>query len=200
MATGSARHPITQLLLAWREGDANARDRLFSLIYDELRRQATAAMRRERAGHQLQSTALVHEAFLRLNGGQQPEWESRKHFLAIASRVMRQVLVDHARAHRAGKRGAGVQHVSLDDALVVSGSQDAAILRLDDALTDLARIDEAKCHVVELHFFAGLTLEETAAALAVSLGKVKRDWSLARAWLHRHMQQESAQRSDQLDG
>jgi RNA polymerase sigma factor (TIGR02999 family) len=155
-------------------------------------------MRRERPGHQLQSTALVHEAFVRLVGANQPEWESRDHFLAIASRVMRQVLVDHARARRAGKRGAGATPLSLDEALIVSRSRDAAILRLDDALTDLARVDEPKCRLVELHFFGGLSLEETAAVLAISVSKVKRDWTLARAWLQRHMRQPPAARPHEV--
>jgi RNA polymerase sigma factor (TIGR02999 family) len=192
MTANAATPPITELLRLWSHGNADAGTRLFPLLYADLHRQASAAMRRERPGHTLQSTALVHEAFVRLVGADHPEWESRKHFLAIASRVMRQVLVDHARKRRAGKRGAGLQPVSLDEGLIVSRSRDAGVLRLDDALTDLAKVDEAKCRLVELHFFAGLSLEETAAVMSLSLAKVKRDWSLARAWLHRHMRQERA--------
>jgi RNA polymerase sigma factor (TIGR02999 family) len=186
----TAGEPVTELLRAWSLGDTGARDRLFPIIYDELRRRASAAMRRERPGHQLQTTALVHEAFMRLVGNHHPQWESRKHFFAIASRIMRQVLVDDARGRHAGKRGAGWHKVSLDDALIVSREREAGLLLLDDALNDLSRVDDEKCTVVELHFFGGLSLEETAEVLDVSLGKVKRDWTLARAWLYRHMKTE----------
>ena len=187
MAKGSDSEPITELLIAWNRGDTRARDKLFPLIYDELRRLASRALRGERRDHVLQATALVHEAFLRLVSGGAPNWESRKHFFAIASRIMRQVLVDQARIHLAKKRGARAQHVSLDDALVISPRKDSGLILLDDALNDLAAIDEAKCRLVELHFFGGLSLQETADVLTVPVSRVKRDWSLARAWLYRHM-------------
>jgi len=182
---------ITDLLRAWSRGDTTARDKLIPFVYNDLRRRARAALRRERAGHSLQATALVHEAFLRLVGQKSLEWQDRDHFYAVAARVMRQVLVDHARARGAVKRGSGEEALSLDSVLVLTGERPAALIALDDALNELESLDPHKSRVVDLHFFGGLSMEETADALAISHGKAKRDWSLARAWLFRYLQRSS---------
>jgi len=180
---------VTDLLRAWSRGDQTARDRLIPFVYNDLRRRARAALRREHAQHGLQATALVHEAFLRLVSLKTLDWQDRDHFYAVAARVMRQVLVDHARARRAEKRGSGEEPLSLDSVLVLTGERPAALIALDDALTELESFDPHKSRVVDLHFFGGLSLEETATALAISHGKAKRDWSLARAWLFQYLRQ-----------
>jgi len=178
-------HEVTQLLLAWSDGDKSAMDQLMPLVYGELRRLAKQHMRRERAGHTLQTTALIHEAYLRLiNAGQAP-LENRRRFFAAASQLMRQALVDLARERGSLKRGGGAEHVSLDEALMVSEQRDDELLELDEALLALAEFDERKSHVVELRFFGGLSVEETAEALDVSVETVHRDWRLARSWLLR---------------
>jgi RNA polymerase sigma factor (TIGR02999 family) len=177
---------VTDLLRAWRAGDETALARLTPLVHEELRRIARRCMRGERAGHSLQATALVNEAYLRLVGVQHVNWQNRAHFLAMAARLMRRVLVDIARARRYQKRGAGAIQVSLSDARRAPGrSRD--VVSLDEALHALARVDERKSRVVELRFFGGLSVAETAAALAVSPETVMRDWKLARAWLRREM-------------
>ena len=181
-----ASSEITQRLQEWRGGDRKALDSLLPLVYKELRRLAHFQLRNERPDHTLQSSALVHEAYLRLVGMNAPRWESRTHFFAIAAQLMRQILVDYARRHRAAKRGGSVCKVSLEDALV--GRQtDVDIIALDDALQALARIDERQSRVVELRFFAGLSLGEISEALDVGPATVQRDWTAARAWLHREM-------------
>ena len=175
----------------WREGDRKALDTLLPLVYKELRRLAHARLRNERPGHTLQSAALVNEAYLRLIGLDAPQWESRTHFFAIAARLMREVLVDYARRHRAGKRGGGACKVSLEDAAGVSRRQDVDVVALDDALEALAKIDARQSQVVELRFFAGLSLQEISAALQIAPATVQRDWTAARAWLHREMSKNS---------
>jgi len=180
---------ITQLLQGWRSGDRNALDALLPVVYKELRRLAHFQLRKERPDHTLQSAALVHEAYVRLVGLNSPQWEGRSHFFAIAAQLMRQILVDYARRHRAGKRGGGVSALSLEDATALSPARKMGIdvVALDDALKALAQIDARKAQVVELRFFAGLSFEETAEVLKVSAITVSRDWSTARAWLHREM-------------
>jgi RNA polymerase sigma-70 factor (ECF subfamily) len=180
---------ITQLLKGWRGGDRKALDALLPVVYKELQRLAHFQLRKERPDHTLQSAALVNEAYLRLVGLNTPQWESRTHFFAIAAQLMRQILVDYARRHRAGKRGAGVEALSLEDVtmLLPDKNKDIDVVALDDALKELARIDPRKAQVVELRFFGGLNFDEAAEVLKVSAVTVSRDWSTARAWLHREM-------------
>jgi RNA polymerase sigma factor (TIGR02999 family) len=178
---------VTLLLQGWRSGDSKALDALLPLIYEELRRLAHFHLQKERQGHTLQSAALVHEAYLRLIGLNPARWESRTHFFAIASQLMRQILVDYARRHAAAKRGGGVYKLPLEEATVMSGQKDVDILLLDDALKGLAKIDPRQSRVVELRFFAGLTLEEISEALEIAPATVQRDWTAARAWLHREI-------------
>jgi RNA polymerase sigma-70 factor, ECF subfamily len=179
---------VTALLRAWAAGDGDALDRLAPLVESELRQVARAYMARERAGHTLQPTALVNEVFLRLIESHDVNWQHRAHFFGIAARLMRRVLVDHARSHRYQKRGGGAQRVTLDEALAAVRQPEVDVLALDAALTKLARIDERRCKVIELRYFAGLTVEETAIALDVSMDTVKRDWRLARLWLLKEME------------
>jgi len=180
---------ITRLLQGWRGGDRKALDALLPVVYDELQRLAHFQLRKERPDHTLQSAALVNEAYLRLVGLNAPQWEGRSHFFAIAAQQMRQILVDYARRHRAEKRGGAAQTLSLDDSgLLEQGKgRDLDVVALDDALKALAQIDARKAQVVELRFFGGLNFEETAEVLEVSAVTVARDWSTARAWLHREM-------------
>src|SRR5215471_16210846 len=178
-------HEVTQLLLAWSDGDKSVMAQLMPPVYGELRRMANQHMRRERAGHTLQTTALIHEAYLRLIDARQVRLENRRHFFAVASRLMRQALVDLARERGSLKRGDGAEHVSLDAALMVSSQSDDELLALDEALRALAEFDERKSQVVELRFFGGLSVEETAEALDISVETVHRDWRLARSWLLR---------------
>jgi RNA polymerase sigma factor (TIGR02999 family) len=182
---------VTALLVAWAKGDEEARDRLIPLVYDDLRRRAAGYLRRERPGHTLDPTALVHEAFLRLVDQGQAGFESRSHFLAIAARVMRQVLVDHARTRQAAKREGGRRKVSLDEAPLLSVSDDASgdLLDLEEALQRLGALDPRKVEIVEMRYFGGLSVDETAEVLGLSPATIKRDWSLARAYLHRHLTQ-----------
>jgi RNA polymerase sigma-70 factor (ECF subfamily) len=178
---------VTRLLYGWRDGDRAALDALLPLVYEELRRLAHAHLRKERPDHTLQSAALVNEAYLRLIGLHSPRWESRTHFFAIAARLMRQILVDYARRRGTAKRGAGVAKVTLNDALQVSPRTVVDIVALDDALTALAAFDARQSRVVELRFFGGLTLEEISTALDIAPATVQREWTAARAWLHREM-------------
>ena len=181
-------HEVTRLLMAWSEGDKAAMDQLIPLVYGELRRLAKRHMRRERAGHHtLQTTALIHEAYLRLIDASQTRLENRRHFFAAASRLMRQVLIDLARERGSLKRGGAVERVSLDEALMVSEERDEGLLELDEALVALAEFDERKSQVVEMRFFGGLNVEETAESLDVSVETVHRDWRLARSWLFRRL-------------
>ena len=175
---------VTALLAQWRHGDKSALDALVPLVYDELRRVAHARLRGEAAGHQLQTTALVHEAYLRLVDIKRMAVDSRTHFFAVAARLMRQVLVDHARRQRADKRGGGATMLTLDQVPAGVSPNVVDVLALDTALEELAALDERLCRVVELKFFAGLTIDETAAALDVAAVTVERDWAVARAWLY----------------
>lgn len=183
---------VSQLLQVWRGGDRNALDALVPLVYKELRRVAHFQLRKERPNHSLQSAALVNEAYLRLVGLSQPQWESRTHFFAIAAQLMRQILVDYARRHGAAKRGGSVAKVSLEDAMVASKKRDLDVVALDDALNDLAKIDARQSRVVELRYFAGLSLEEISQVMEIAPATVQRDWTAARAWLHRQMSRNSS--------
>jgi RNA polymerase sigma factor (TIGR02999 family) len=184
--------PVSRLLRHWTEGDEKALTELLPLVYDELRRVARAHLTRERADHTLQSTALVHEAYLRLLGSEPPELRNRPHFIAVASRLIRQILVDYARERAAAKRDGGYRvAVEYLDALPLSG--DAELLALNDALDDLYRTDERQARIVDMKFFGGLTSPEVAEVLGLSRATVDRDWSTARAWLHRHMSRASSQ-------
>jgi len=187
---------VTRLLQGWRSGDRTALDALLPVVYNELQRLAHFQLRKERPDHTLQSAALVNEAYLRLVGLNAPQWEGRSHFFAIAAQQMRQILVDYARRRRAAKRGAGADALSLDDTIMLSQGpdKDIDVIALDEALKTLAQIDPRKAQVVELRFFGGLNFEETAQILKVSAITAQRDWSTARAWLHREM------RPGQLDG
>jgi RNA polymerase sigma factor (TIGR02999 family) len=182
---------ITQLLQDWRGGDRKALDALLPLVYKELRRLAHHQLRSERSDHTLQSAALVHEAYLRLAGMNSPLWESRTHFFAIAGQLMRQILVDYARRHGAAKRGGSVCKLSLEEATPTPRRAAVDIVALDDALRALTRIDPRQSRVVELRFFAGLSLEEISDALEIAPATVQRDWTAARAWLHREMSRRS---------
>jgi RNA polymerase sigma factor (TIGR02999 family) len=183
---------ITGLLARWRAGDRDALDSLMPLVYDELRTVAQHYLRKERPDHTLQSTALVHEAFVRLVGQKPPEWKNRKHFYGVAARLMRQILVDHARAHRAGKRGGDAVKLSLNEGLVGSANKGLDILALDDSLNRLAQINPQQSQIVELRFFSGLSIEDTSEVLGVSPATVKRNWTTARAWLFREMNRSAA--------
>ncbi len=180
-------HEVTDLLLSWRQGDAEALDRLVPLVYDELRRVARGRLRREPAGHALQSTALVHEVYLRLVDVDRMTLRSRTHFFAVAATLMRQILVDHARRQKADKRGGGVTMVSLDDVSPAAQPTSVDVLALDQALETLSSFDARQCRVVELRFFAGLNIDEAAEALEISSATVEREWALAKAWLYRRL-------------
>jgi RNA polymerase sigma factor (TIGR02999 family) len=178
---------ITQLLVAWKRGDAAALERLAPLVHAELHRLAHRYMAAERPGHLLQTTALVNEAYLRLIDWQNVEWQNRAHFFALAAQLMRRVLVDYARTRDREKRGGDALRVSLSDAAHVAVERSADLVALDDALTALEQLEPRQSRVVELRFFAGLSNAETAEALQVSVGTVRRDWSLAEAWLFREL-------------
>jgi RNA polymerase sigma factor (TIGR02999 family) len=180
---------ITPLLLRWSQGDEAALGLLLPIVYQELHHLAQSYLRRERANHTLQPTALINEAYLRLVKQDFPEWESRSHFFGVAARLMRQILVEHARAHAAEKRGGGGAPLSLDEALVYTSDNAAELAALDDALQALAQFDERKAHVIELRYFGGLSVAETAAALGLSLATIGHEARLARAWLQRELTQ-----------
>jgi RNA polymerase sigma factor (TIGR02999 family) len=175
---------VTVLLIELTKGDKSAASRLIPLVYDELRRLASNYMRREREDHTLQATALVHEAYVKLVQQRSVDWQSRAHFFGIAAQVMRRILIDHARGRLREKRGGGEQAVALDDAFVFSPEKSHELLKLDESLDRLSRIDARQGKIVELRFFAGLTVEEAAEVLGISPKTVKRDWSMAKAWLH----------------
>lgn len=177
---------VTNLLIDWNNGDATAVDKLMPIIYAELRRLAAHYLKRERNGHTLQPTALVHEAYLRLIEGNRVNWQNRAHFFGTAARLMRHLLVDHARSHQAAKRGGGYK-VSLNDKVAVAQPRDFDLLALDDALEQLAKLDPQQSRVVELRYFGGLSVEETAEVLALSRATVTRYWRSAKAWLHHQM-------------
>ena len=184
MTTVSQRE-ITRLLADWAGGDRGALDRLAPLVHAELRRIARRQMGGERQGHTLQATALVNEAYLRLAGQEGFEWKDRAHFYAVCAQVMRHVLIDHARAHARDKRGGGALHVSLDEAAVMSVEGASELVALDEALRELEEVDPQKGRVVELRYFAGLSIEETAEVLNISPTTVRREWRRAKAWLYR---------------
>jgi RNA polymerase sigma-70 factor (ECF subfamily) len=177
---------VSGLLRAWSDGDRAALDRLTPIVYDELRRLAGHYMKGERPGHSLQTTALVNEAYMRLVDYKSMQWQNRAHFFAVSSQLMRRILVDHARRHNL-KRGGGVQHVSFEDTAEVGSDRAADLVALDDALHALARVDPRKVQVVEMRFFGGLSVEETAEVLKISPVTVMRDWSTAKAWLYREL-------------
>ena len=177
----------TQLLVDWSKGDREALGELMPLVYGELHRLAAAYLRRERAGHTLQPTALVNEAYLRLIDQSRIQWQNRAHFVGVAAQMLRRVLVDHARAKRAAKRGGGAVVVSLDESLAAGTGQNLDLVALDDALSELARIDPQQSRIVELRFFAGVSIQETAESLGISAATVNRDWAVARAWLFRRL-------------
>jgi RNA polymerase sigma factor (TIGR02999 family) len=180
-------HEVTDLLLSWRQGDAAALDRLIPVVYEELRRVARRRLRGESPEHALQSTALVHEVYLRLVELDRMTLSSRTHFFALAARLMRQILVDHARRRDADKRGGRVTIVSLGEVLPVAQPSSVDVLALDQALEALSAIDDRQCRVVELRFFAGLNIDEAAEALSISPATVEREWALAKAWLYRRL-------------
>jgi RNA polymerase sigma factor (TIGR02999 family) len=182
---------LTGLLIEWGQGDRAALDRLTPLVYDEIRRIAHRAMHREREGHTLQTTALINEAYLRLAGSKNVNWQNRAHFFSVTAQVMRHVLVDHARRRRYVKHGGEAQRVSFEaamgEAVLMSTSRAAELMALDEALDELARFDARKSQVVELRYFGGLSLEETAEVLEVSTVTVRRDWRAAKAWLYQRV-------------
>jgi len=182
---------VSGLLRAWSDGDRNALDKLTPIVYDELHRLARSYMKRERTGHSLQTSALVNEAYMRLVDYKNMQWQNRSHFFAVSAQLMRRILVDHARRHNL-KRGRGVQLVSLDETAEVGGERAADLVALDSAMDALERIDRRKVQVVEMRFFGGLSVEETAAVLNVSAVTVMRDWGTAKAWLYRELAGETA--------
>jgi len=182
----SSSGDVTRLLAEITGGNREAESQLIPLVYGELRRLAHYYMQRERPGHTLQTTALVNEAYIRLVDYKRMQWQDRAHFFAVAAQVMRRILVDHARSHNI-KRGAGVPHVALDDVAVVSSDRTGDLVALDDAMNALARLDPRKVQIIEMRFFGGLTVEETAEVLKVSPATVKRDWSIAKFWLYREL-------------
>jgi RNA polymerase sigma factor (TIGR02999 family) len=184
---GSSSDAVSQLLQRWSDGDKGALDQLMPLVYAELRRMARRYMLQQPSGHTLQTTALIHEAYLRLVGHSEKRWESRAHFFGVAAQAMRHILVDYARARHASKRGGEARVVSLDEAAIVSEERAAELVSLDDALKELGRLSPRQSHVVELRYFGGLSVTETAEVLKVSSDTVTRDWNHAKAWLHREL-------------
>jgi RNA polymerase sigma factor (TIGR02999 family) len=183
----TAPQAVTQLLVEWGKGDRSALEKLTPLVYEELKRLATRYLRRERREHTLQSTALVHEAWLRLIDQKHVHWQNRAQFFGIAAEMIRRILIDHARNRQAAKRGDGALKLTLDDALAAPDIRDLDLVALDDALQDLAKFDPQQSRMVELRFFAGLSIEESAEVLGVSPATVKREWAAARAWLYREL-------------
>ena len=183
----SSSHEVTQLLADWSSGNQAALEKLIPLVEAELHRLAHHYMNRERAGHTLQTTALVDEAYLRLVGQKNIAWHNRAHFFGIAAKLMRQILVDYARKRHFAKRGGNAWHVSLDEAAVVAVERAAELISLDEALRELAEISPEQSRIVELRFFGGMTIEETAEVMGLSVDKVKRDWSMAKTWLYHEL-------------
>jgi RNA polymerase sigma factor (TIGR02999 family) len=179
---------ITHLLVAWGKGDQDARDQLIGEVYDELRRLAHHHLRRERPGHSLQTTALVHDAYLQLVDQRRVQWQNRAHFFGIAAHLIRRILVEYARRRAAGKRGGDAVRVTIDPEMTASQPRDLGVVALDDALNRLAAIDPQQGRIVELRFFGGLTVEETADVVGISPRTVKREWRMARAWLERELE------------
>jgi RNA polymerase sigma factor (TIGR02999 family) len=178
---------VSQLLRNWSAGDRQALDKLIPLVYQELRRLAHHYMRQERVGHTLQTTALINEAYMRLADYKRMRWQTRAHFFAVAAQVIRRILVEHARSRKYAKRGGGAQRVSLEEVAIVSQDRSAEVIAVDEALTELEAWDSRKCKIVELRFFGGLSIEETAEALKISTTTVEREWRSAKAWLYREI-------------
>jgi RNA polymerase sigma-70 factor (ECF subfamily) len=178
---------VTQLLVAWSDGDQAARDQLMSVVYEELHRLARRYMRSESPGHTLQTSALVNEAFLRLVDQRNVRWQNRSHFFAIAAQMMRRILVDYARSRSYAKRGGGARALTLDEELIVSDERSDEVVAVHEALEELAKFDARKSQIVELRFFGGLSIDETAEVLGVSPGTVMSDWTMAKAWLRREI-------------
>ena len=191
----ASREEVTQLLIEWGNGDQEAFNKLIPLVYRELRQMAHRYQAYQSPGHSLQTTALIHEAYLKLAGQHEKHWQNRAHFFGVAAHTMRHILVDYARSRRAGKRGGGVPMENIAETVIAANERAANLVALDDALKDLARVDERKSRIVELRYFGGLSVEETAEVLKVSPATVKRDWSLAKAWLHRELSRDG--RDDQ---
>jgi RNA polymerase sigma-70 factor, ECF subfamily len=185
------QHEVSGLLQAWSAGDQTALNQLTPIVYDELRRLARHYLKRERSDHSLQATALVNEAYLRLVDYKRMRWENRAHFFAVSAQLMRRILVDHAR-RRNHKHGAGLEHIELEETAVIAPGRAENLVALDEALQALAHIDPRKARVVELRFFGGLSVDETAEVIKVSAVTVARDWSTARAWLHREMSRKNS--------
>jgi RNA polymerase sigma factor (TIGR02999 family) len=184
------REAVTQMLNAWGKGDQKSLDKLLPLVYDELRRLAASYLRRERPDHTLQPTALVHEAYFRLIDQREVSWQNRAHFFGIAAQIMRRILVDHARSHLYAKRGGGAQKLSLDEVICLPDQKEVELTALDEALNKLEAIDPRQSRIIELRYFGGLSIEATAEVLGISSATVKREWSMARAWLHRQISKE----------
>jgi RNA polymerase sigma factor (TIGR02999 family) len=180
-------HEVTQMLLDWSNGDRGALDRLMPNVYNELRRLARSYLRRERPDHTLETAALVHEAYLRLIDQKRVSWQNRAHFFGVAAQSMRRILVDHARAHDAAKRGGGAYKIDIENAFQLPGQKNVDLVALDEALSRLEQLDGQQSRIVELRFFGGLSIEETAEAIGISPATVKRDWTMAKAWLHRQI-------------
>ena len=183
---------VTELLTGWSKGDLQARDAVITLVYNELRQLAASYLRHERSDHTLQATALVNEAYLRLVEQDSVSWQSRHHFFGAAANLMRRILVDHARAHVADKRGSGLPRVALTEAIAMSQEQPTELVALDESLTRLAAVDPQQGRIVELRIFAGLTVEDTADVLNISTATVKRDWAVAKAWLLHEIRKDTA--------
>ena len=192
------RGDVTVLLAELTKGNEEAASRLIPLVYTELRRLASSYMRKERTDHTLQATALVHEAYLKLIEQRAVSWQSRAHFFGISAQIMRRILVDHARGHLRDKRGGGQIEVPLDEAIVFAPQQSSELVKLDQALDRLVQFDPRQAKIVELRFFGGLTVEETAEVMAISPKTVKRDWSIAKAWLHGELKQNHADTAGEL--
>jgi len=190
-----ATENLTGLLIEWRDGDKAALEQLIPLVYDELRRMAHRYVQRERDGHTLQTSALVNEAYVRLAGQENVDWQNRSHFFAVTAQVMRHILIDHARRRRYVKHGGELRQIPLEDAEVMTQQRAAELIALDEALAELAKFDQRKNRVVELRYFGGLSLEETAEVLEISLMTVRRDWRAAKAWLFRRMKSELDQKT-----
>jgi len=183
---------VTELLVDWRDGDQAALDKLIPLVYDELHRLASRQLRRERSDHTLQTTALVHEAYLRLVDQRNANWQNRAQFFGVAAQLMRRILVDYARTHKASKRGGSYRRISLDEGAILTEERNTDLAELDEALDRLGRLDPQQSRVVELRIFGGLTVEEAAEVMGISSRTVKREWSMARAWLHQQFKRAGA--------
>ena len=185
-------HDVTQLLIAWSNGDHAAREQLMSVVYEELHRLARRYMRNESPGHTLQTSALVNEAFIRLVDQKNVHWQNRSHFFGIAAQMMRRILVDYARSRNYAKRGGGARHLSLDECLIASEERSAEVVAVHEALEELAKIDPRKAQIVELKFFGGFSIDETAEVLGVSPATVSLDWTMAKAWLRRKISRDAS--------